>query len=254
MPDNMKIAGSLAGTNMYRDERAGHTLTRASKACRGYEKGLAKSAAIRDMCSFLRVHDPKLFDGEELAYDGHQGLLPKSSLDGKFKLKNPRRAPIPALIINQLEVLFSPVNASEVNLFFEADWASTKHRLYTVKEGSHSNTVRYRIIPTVERFSYGTVVGLYMFHVLNDIRSPTITFLEILPWQCSPGSTMLPVLRQPNSDDFPTIILRPCDVFPDTVLFLDAIPDDALGGATHNLVTLDPLPLLDLKDNPVFGL
>lgn len=252
MPDNMRIAGSLAATNMYRDERAGHTLTRASHACRGFEQGLAKSAAIRDLCSYLRVHDPELFDGEEIAAGGHQSLLPRSTAETRITLKDPRRAPIPALLIDQLELLFSPVDASKVNLFYEAKVAESKHRLYTIDADDHSSSVRFQIRGSP--FQYGSVVGLFMFSITNDIRSPTITFLEILPWPCEPGFTVLPVLRRPDEFNTPTVIVRPCEVYPDTVLFLNAIPEDIAGGSSHNVVSLDPLPLSDLKSNPFKGL
>jgi hypothetical protein len=57
-----------------------------------------------------------------------------------------------------------------------------------------------------------------------------------------------------NPLETPTIVVRSADLYPDTVLFLDAIPEDLVTGATHNLISVDPLPLGNLKAHPVHGL
>jgi hypothetical protein len=94
---------------------------------------------------------------------------------------------------------------------------------------------------------------MYMFHVLNDIRSPTVTFFEIRPWTLRRGSIMLPVLNQPDPLNAPTVIIRPGDICADTVLFLDAIAQDLATGGTHSLISVDPLPIGDLTEHPVEG-
>ena len=62
VPTNVLDCGPLLCCNMCRDERAGATVTKASCATRGFEVGIARCYMLRDLCSFLRMHDPSLFE------------------------------------------------------------------------------------------------------------------------------------------------------------------------------------------------
>jgi hypothetical protein len=240
MPVNMVVGGPLIVNNMYVDERAGHTLTRASKACRGFEAGFTHSAKIRDLCSFLRVHDPSLFENnsQAAADSGHASLLPISHEKGPFTLRKPKRCVVPSFTdLRHLDTLYPALNATQCTIFMTALSAINSHRLFTIN-GNHSSSIRYRL-PTGEN-GWGMVVGIFKCHVLKDVRSPTVAYLEVLPWDCRRGYTVLPIIRSHTAS---TIFLRPCDVCHDCVLFLDVIPEDIPSGFTHNLIQIDPLDL-----------
>ena len=108
----------------------------------------------------------------------------------------------------------------------------------------HSSTIRFRANGHGE--NWGVIMGIHQVHVLNDVRSPTLSYFEVMPWHCRRGRTVLPVLQEPALDT-PTLLVRPRDVFPDCVLFLDVIDEDQAPcsdeWATHNLIQIDPLDL-----------
>jgi hypothetical protein len=240
MPINMAVGGPVNGNNMYVDERAGHTLTRASQACRGFEVGFTRAAILRDYCSYLRVHDPSLFEDQvaSAADSGHSSLLPMGADDGIFTLRKAKRVAAPSLPdLSRLDILFPGLRATQLTIFLSAPSAVTKHRLFT-DDGGHSSSIRYRTAG--ELSGWGMVVGIFQCHVLNDVRAPTVAYLEVEPWDCRRGMTCLPILQKL---DTPTIFLRPSDVFHDCVLFLPVIDEDKPDGYSHNLIQIDALDL-----------
>jgi hypothetical protein len=241
MPVNMCVGGPLSVTNMYKDERAGHTLTRASQACRGFEVGFTRSAVLRDYCSYLRVHDPSLFE-TKIDADvgaGHASLLPVNEDDGILTLRKAKQSLIPSIDkLDRLDTLFPGLNAPHCSIFLSAESAHNRHRLFTTN-GNHSSSIRYRL--SNGRSGWGMVTGIFQCHVLNDIRSPTVAYFEVMPWICRRGHGVLPMVQEDFGKD--PIYLRPRDVCHDCVLFLDIIDQDRASGFTHNLIQIDPLDL-----------
>lgn len=259
LAESLAFCGTAPVWSMYAWERTGSFVANATNTSHDLEAGIIDTYILRELCSFLRVHDPTIFrytdsTGTGMVTRTARDLLVQSDTQ-EWSVDHPRW-----LVFEQAEFericsyyrgLSTLTRAMDHALSQHGSALTTGHLSY-VRDYAQCKSTRCgrktikplcltSSVPAWERgyctieysneegeFRYGTVIRIIRQKPFNHPLSPEVTILEVVEWMVVSGSTSLMKARPPAR--FPqqpqTLFVNTQEVTSRVFLFKPCIPAD----------------------------
>jgi hypothetical protein len=209
--NNIRCCGCLGGCNMFRDERAGATVTKSSLATHDFEAGIANCYRIRDLCSFLRIHKPSLFEfakplrtgpivGSHEFKTGRRSILLAEDLASIVLLCDQMQSA--QLMADSLLEVGSSLTVAQLTTptdclsfqFFRSAWRKFKTYSKDADVSRGFSTIKWK--RSELEYSCGVLVRIVKHRRYNHPQSPINVFLQVSEWDVRDGESSLKLIER----------------------------------------------------------
>lgn len=275
MASTLQFCGPASTWSMYAWERTGALISKASQACQSVETGMVMVYRMRELCSYLRIEDPSIYDS--LPLDGMASAA-GANLDPDGRGETESELCCWTKEVGGQHVKLTPFDLLRLSTFYDQTPSIMRgmreglHRvgsLMSVRDIKYDDMIKslrqirarrrvFRVMSAVKHVkpwegglctveykdgsgldgrSYGVLIRILSHKPFVHPESPRTIVFEVQPWDSDFGTTSLKRARKSQSQP---VLVHYEKVCLSTLFFKPIIPGDIVPnqryGYTHNIV------------------